>query len=561
MTKFQKLLFLIIFFIISNSLNFSPPATILNFRVLDLFRTAHAPHPEIIILAIDNKSLSEIGRWPWKRSTHAKIIEKVSDIKPQALGVDITFSETENQFEDKILADTFKKADYPIILASEPVFVKGQKDSTKTISPLPIFLENKFVSTGQTNIQTDADGINRISPSSLSFSFQLAKVLNANLPRDPFLIDYVGPAGTFSTYSIIDFLSGKVPAEKLSGKIILIGASASDLHDTVLIPPGKVIAGVEWNANVLDNLLLKRFITLIPKIVPFLLSFLVGILYILFFSKLSPRRMSIILACLILIFPALSFILWQQKLALFYLSNSLLAFLLLIFNGGLRWITTEIEKRKLKNTFQPYFSPAVMDAILKDPSLLNLGGRSMEVTILFSDIRNFTTITESLPPETLTHLLQEYFTEVSEEILKTNGVIDKFIGDAVMAFWGAPITQPGHADSAVSAAVNMVKKIKRLQIKWQKMGLPFIDMGVGINTGVVTVGNMGSRQRFDYTLIGDGVNLASRLEGLNKEYKSHIIISEATKVKLTIPVKLKSLGQVTVKGKTKNVKIYMVYSN
>lgn len=217
-----------------------------------------------------------------------------------------------------------------------------------------------------------------------------------------------------------------------------------------------------------------------------------------------------------------------------------------------------MEKRKIRQSFQYYFSPAVMEEILKNPESLGLGGRRKEVTVLFSDIRDFTTITEQLPPDKLTGLLQEYFTEMSEEIFATDGVLDKFIGDAIMAFWGAPIDQPDHADRAVKASVNMIKKLKKLQKEWLAEGFPLVNAGIGVNTGVVTVGNMGSTQRFDYTLIGDEVNAAARLEGLNKDYKTNIIISEATKNKLRITVKTKSLGEVLVKGKTKPIKIYSV---
>jgi adenylate cyclase len=155
-------------------------------------------------------------------------------------------------------------------------------------------------------------------------------------------------------------------------------------------------------------------------------------------------------------------------------------------------------------------------------------------------------------------MLSEYFTEMTEEIMATDGVLDKFIGDAIMAFWGAPIDQSDQADRALKAAIGMMTRLTSLQKSWEERGLPFVDIGIGINSGHVIVGNMGSHKRFDYTILGDTVNAASRLESLNKEYKSHIIISETTKNKLTIPLDIIEIGEVLVKGKTKNIKIYKV---
>lgn len=565
MTNFQKILFLIIFLIISFALNFSPLATILNLKTLDLFRKPHSPHPEIVILAIDNKSLKEIGRWPWEREIHAEIINKLGELNPQIVGLDITFSEKSDKKNDEALAESINDAKFPIVLSSELIYLKGSKEPQKILLPLSKILKNPDKASGFTNLESDSDGLTRTLPESqfiqsvnyLPFSLQIANMLNARIPTQDALVNISGPSGSFTTYSVSDLLSGKIPEEKLNKKIILIGATAADLHDTVLTPTG-VIAGVEWQANIIDNLLLSRSITLLHKSFNYVLGIAFAVTVSILFSRLSARNFSYFLAVFTLAFPILSFILWQFNIALFYFSNLSLSVLLFVSHAIYRWYASEIEKRKLRQTFEHYFSPQVMQQILKDPSLLKLGGQKKEVTILFSDIRNFTTITESLDPESLTLLLHEYFTAMGKGILETDGVIDKFIGDAIMAFWGAPISQPDHADRAVRSAINMNKKLKDLQKKWLRRGLPLIDAGVGINTGVVTVGNMGSEDRFDYTLIGDSVNAAARLEGLNKEYKTNIIISEATKNKLTIPIKYKSLGEVLVKGKTKPIKIYSV---
>src|SRR3989344_3964781 len=226
--------------------------------------------------------------------------------------------------------------------------------------------------------------------------------------------------------------------------------------------------------------------------------------------------------------------------------------------GFFYWSKTEMSKRAMREAFRNYFSPQVLDSILRDHTKIKLGGEPKEMTILFADIRSFTTLTETLSAKELTDLLGEYFTEMTEEIRKTDGVVDKFIGDAIMAFWGAPVDQSDQADRALQSAIGMIKVLKTLNEKWATRGYPKIDIGIGINTGVVTVGNMGSVQRFDYTVIGDDVNVASRLERLNKEFLSNIILSGATHNILLNQVPLEPLGEIIVKGKTLPVKIYKV---
>jgi class 3 adenylate cyclase len=222
------------------------------------------------------------------------------------------------------------------------------------------------------------------------------------------------------------------------------------------------------------------------------------------------------------------------------------------------WSKAEGEKRQVREAFQKYFSPRVMEAILADPGRLGLGGQRREVTILFSDIRSFTKLTEQLPPQQLTRLLQDYFTAMTEEVMATDGVVDKYIGDAIMAFWGAPIEQPDQADRAVQTAMNMIARLQKLKETWGADGFPLIDIGIGINLGVATVGNFGSTTRYDYTLLGDAVNAAARLEGLNKKFRSTVIISDSTKKQLTLNIKTEDLGAVTVDGREEPIRVHRV---
>jgi class 3 adenylate cyclase len=216
----------------------------------------------------------------------------------------------------------------------------------------------------------------------------------------------------------------------------------------------------------------------------------------------------------------------------------------------------ETEKRYIRESFQKYFSPQILEAILSDPDRLK--DQRTEISVMFSDIRSFTAMTEKLPPERLTKLLQEYFDAMTEEVMATEGVVDKFIGDGIMAFWGAPIKQLDHADRAIATARRMLGRLDKLKARWEEEGSEGLEMGIGIHLGVATIGNMGSRLRSDYTAIGDVVNVASRLEGLNKKYKSHIIISESARRHLMKPIQTRDIGWVELAGRDDKVHVHEV---
>jgi adenylate cyclase len=222
--------------------------------------------------------------------------------------------------------------------------------------------------------------------------------------------------------------------------------------------------------------------------------------------------------------------------------------------------TEEKSRKWITSVFGKYVSPVVIDTLIKNPDKLNLGGEKRNITIFFSDIRGFTPISEKLQPEELVHLLNEYLTEMTSIIMDGQGLVDKYMGDAIMAFWGAPIEQPNHAELACESSLKMVDKLRELQKKWKKEGIPSFDIGIGLNSGEAIVGNMGSKSRFDYTAMGDNVNIASRLEGLNKKYDTNIIISENTYKLVKDKFKTKKIDTVKVKGKEKSIIIYELLS-
>ncbi|MBI5966515.1 MAG: adenylate/guanylate cyclase domain-containing protein [Deltaproteobacteria bacterium] len=223
---------------------------------------------------------------------------------------------------------------------------------------------------------------------------------------------------------------------------------------------------------------------------------------------------------------------------------------------GYRYMTEEREKKKIRGAFQYYLSPSVVDQMLHNPEKLKLGGEKKDLTVLFSDIRGFTSISERMTPETLVKFLNEYLTKMTDIVFKYDGLLDKYMGDALMAIWGAPLDQPDHAQRACYTALEMVEELWGLQKKWSAEGLPTLNIGIGINAGPMVVGNMGSERRFDYTVMGDSVNLGSRLEGLNKLYGTNVIVSEMTYERVREEILGRELDSVRVKGKDQRVRIY-----
>jgi adenylate cyclase len=224
--------------------------------------------------------------------------------------------------------------------------------------------------------------------------------------------------------------------------------------------------------------------------------------------------------------------------------------------GADAYLHSERKKREIKRAFSHYLSPSVLEAVLADPDGLKLGGVMVEATVLFSDIAGFTTISEQNAPEVISRLLNRYMTAMTRIIMLHNGTIDKFIGDAIMAFWGAPLPDPEHAINACRAAVEMRKRLAPLNRELRGHGLPEVSFRIGINTGEVIAGNMGSEELFDYTVIGDTVNLASRLEGANKQFGTDILISRFVYDKVKDRVEARSLGKISVKGKEETVEVY-----
>jgi adenylate cyclase len=382
------------------------------------------------------------------------------------------------------------------------------------------------------------------------------------------LINYTGPYRTYSQYSMWDVMSGALPPNTFRDKIVLVGATAvgiGDIRTTPFQGQNTLYMGVEVHANIIDNLLHSQekgrgFLQRGPheEMIDIGFILLFGVVFGFLFSRITPLYSTILVIVTLLAFgwfvyfsfaskgQWLSFVIPAATLAANYVGIT-----------SVRMVREESEKRKVRKTFSQYLAPGVIELMEKDPEkYLSMGGEMKELTILFSDIRGFTTISEKLTPNELVQLLNEYFGQMTEILFATNGTLDKFIGDAIMAFWGSPVPQEDHAFLSCSCALQMVSGLAELNQKLQRAGRPPIGIGIGLNTGLVNVGNMGSERRRSWTVMGDNVNLASRLEGITKEYHVQLIISEATYRHVASQFVCRELDKIRVKGKTLPVNIY-----
>ncbi|MBM4274113.1 MAG: adenylate/guanylate cyclase domain-containing protein [Deltaproteobacteria bacterium] len=374
------------------------------------------------------------------------------------------------------------------------------------------------------------------------------------IPCDRFgrlLINYLGPPGRIPTFSAAAVIEGRLPPHVLKDKIVLVGATAVGIYDLRVTPFSGVCPGVEIQATVMDNLLQGNFLRPLPWALPLSLFtvLILGVLMGVVLPRLSAAWGFLFTFVLMEIYIAGNYLMFRsgRQMELFYpLAEIVLVYLGITMQ---RFLAEEKERVRIRQAFESYVAPAIVQDMLKNPERLRLGGERREISILFSDIRGFTTMSEELAPEALVKLLHDFLNPMSNIIINQGGTIDKYMGDAIMALFGAPLEQPGHAGQACRAALEMVTTLERLNREWEAQGRPPLAVGIGVNTGVVAVGNMGSDRLFDYTAVGDNVNLASRLEGLNKYYGTSIIISQATAEALDGILIIRDLDRVRVKGK------------
>ena len=574
------------------------------------------PGPEVAVVAIDNLSVKEVGRWPWSREVTAHLIKNLTDYGARVIALDMVFSEPQGPVPDRALARA---------VASSPNLIMGyffRNDRQKTDAAALEQVENskvKFLrmeegitsvpltefasldtnipqvgagarSFGYFNQIPDDDGLFRKAPLLLLYDGNiypsLALVALSEFYRSAIMVDvarfgvravslgsfplpvneqgrlslnFYGKTGSFPTIPAVDVLKKRAPAAALKDKLIFIGATEIGIYDMRAMPFDPALPGVEIHATIAANALDKRFLIRDGRTLGLEMACMF-LLPLLLATALNTTPRTLVGLCYFALSSGFYFLFNYLLFVGYYLDLSLIFPVLsvgLTYAGAEAYRNQVIEKRGryLKKAFSSYLSAELVDEIVKNPDRLKLGGEKRELSILFSDIRGFTTISESLSPEELVRLLNEYLAPMTRIVMEERGTLDKFIGDAVMALYNAPLTVEEHAAHACRSALKMLDKLGELNVEFARRGVPNLDIGIGINTGEAVVGNMGADMRFDYTAIGDNVNLASRLEGLNKFYGTHILVSELTRSKAD-GFLFREVDLVRVKGKVEPVAVY-----
>lgn len=373
------------------------------------------------------------------------------------------------------------------------------------------------------------------------------------------IINYQGPAKTFPHYSWVDVANGKLPPGTLKDKIVIVGATAVAVGDVVPTPFMSTFPGPEVHANVINSLLTGNYLYKpdSQKILEIFALALMGLVATLLLLTLRPSvamGASLLLLVGYLVANYLLFI-WARvnvSAILFIAELFLVNFGIILY----RYFTEEKQKKFIKGAFSQYLSPHVIEQLIDDPDMLNLGGEERVCTAFFSDVAGFSSISEKLTATELVSLLNDYLTEMTNIILEMDGTVDKYEGDAIVAFFGAPVAYEDHPRRACIAAIRQQRRLEELRAKWKSEGRPELKARIGLNTGRMLIGNMGSATRMNYTMMGDAVNLASRLEGANKPYGTYMMISESTYEAAKDAIEARELDLLRVVGKAQPVRVY-----
>jgi adenylate cyclase len=443
-------------------------------------------------------------------------------------------------------------------------FLNFHRDVDGTLRYQPQFIEYQNRLWPSLDIQLARRYLNALSPIVELQNHHITQVQVGSylLQTDKFgryMVNYDGPSGWHQMISMVDVMDGKVAPDFFKDKVVIIGSPALALTDVIASPFDRQLPAMELHANVIENFIHQNFIyrTEPTKIIDVVLILLFGLVIGVFLPRLNAARSIFYTVLIFAAFTALnilSFLLLHWVLSFVYPG------LALIVTGGslisYKYFTEEKEKKRTRSTFQYYLDPHVIAQVMDRPELLQLGGEKRELTVLFSDIRGFTSFSEKMAPTEVVNFLNQYFDKMTGLIFRNKGTLDKLIGDAVMCFWGHPLDLKNHALHGVVTALEMVEAVEDLRGVLVLPGGARFEIGIGLNTGPMVVGNMGSKTRFGYTVMGDNVNLGSRLESLNKYYGTRVIISDSTFREVQDAVRCRELDTIQVKGKSQAVTIY-----
>ena len=561
------------------------------------------PSQQIVLANIGEKALAKYGQYPFPRDTYAKIISDLYDNHHAGIvGSTILYPEKDRFGGDDAFAESLKT--HPVVLSQAVssdcarnnttthrtgVAIVGDGKPTDFLPNYPCVLDNvpslqeSAVGVGITSTLPETDGVVRRVPMLAtsngeyypSFALELLRIAAGDpsyqakinetgvevvrvpqfgkISTDEYGRIFNNPNYVFSSFEV----GGNIP--RLDGKIVILGVTASGVANPVATPSGAQYPH-QLQASILQTLVDGSSVS-IPNWVG-LVDLLAFVILSLAVIGLSNVRYSIVwIGILISGYVYVPVYMYAHNKILFDISFNVVAILLIYLHVySVKFINEFLQKQQIKKQFGTYLSPAMVEKLQKNPELLSLGGESRELSIMFTDVRGFTTISEHYGEDVqgLTKIMNRYMTAMTARIIQNNGTLDKYIGDAQMAFWNAPLDDKTHALNAVRTGMAMLKDLEDFNAIVVKEGVPAFGMGLGINTDTVVVGNMGSDQRFDYTCLGDGVNLASRLEGQSKPYGVKIIVGPKTAAYVRDSYQIVELDLIAVKGKTEPARIFTV---
>ncbi len=550
------------------------------FDMLTIWTAPLAADLPIVIVGIDEPSFADFRQqWPWPRHYHASLVNALNRSGAAVIAFDIVFADPSDQNNDTGFATAIKQAGNVILAGDMVLQQRDQFRMHMRIDPLHLFQDAGSL-TGISSITPDNDMIVRKIP---RFSEAFWRVVLetyyqktapgtttvSSLPANA-RVKYLGPDHFFNYVSYYQALDPEnmLPPDIFKNKIVLIGfdikasaqpgASRSDAFaSSFMRKTGWLTPGVEIHATFIANALLNRHILVLSPVTVLVVTALALGISLAGMSPWSPFRSTVTLALMIGALGLLSWLLFSRYDTWLPVAGALTAPIILYMVQGAVALVHERQRRiEIRNAFQHYVPPQVVTEIIRHPEQLKLGGTYREITLMFTDLKSFTTISEKLTPAEVAAFLNTYFTQMTRIILKYGGTVDKFIGDAIMAFWGAPMEDPEQALHAVQAATDMQEATSFMHYHLaDEQPLP-VHMRIGIHSGKAIVGNMGSVDRFDYSALGDTVNLASRLEGVCKQYNCGILVSESTAKQLAGRMPLMYVDRVVVKGRSASIDIF-----
>lgn len=541
------------------------------------------PNPDIAIIAIDDKSIAELGRYPWSRDNYARLIDRLAAAKVKAVMFDAFFPERETVAHDQLFAAATKRAGN-VVLAVVFEFDKSGRVTTITRS-LPE-IERGAKGIGHINQLPDDDGVIRRNPLLLEKdgkqipSLGLMGAMLAlgekefiagdfdvalgerRIPVDDgrrMWINYVGGPGVYPRYSFVDVVEGRIPIESLRGKVLFLGATALGIYDMRVTPFHGNTPGVELHATVADNIISERYIRQGGMEALTDMAFIIVLGALAYFLTIRLRLYGAIPATFILLSVYIWFTNYMFSAGhwINIIYPTLSAVVALLVGGSFRYMVLERSAREMRSMFSSYLSPKLVARLEKDPEAAKIGGDNKEVTVLFTDIKGFTTFSEAHPPQEVVSRLNEYLGAMVQVIEEHDGTIDKFIGDGIMAYWGAPLAQADHAKLAIDCIKAIHVRMLELRTRWQAEGMEPLSIRGGLQSGEVVAGNVGlAGKKMEYTVIGDTVNQAARLESTAKYYGVTYLVGDETYQRTRELCRYRELDKIRVVGKRLPVTIY-----